>query len=362
MKMRTKNIRFKACAAALLFLLGTSFASAHGAGGTIEIEQDGYLIDIGYSEVEIFTGVLTQLSFLLFEAGGGSDKIEVPFTDIWVRLERDGEIVFASLLGRPEFGDTGMSFNFTESGDHDLFVRYKNADSTIIERTVRLSVSEGVVAAEASPAGFSGAIVLSAAALSFLSAILLIMFFPRLRRIIPKRKDTQQAESDSVVQAETKIAQEAPKSVAKIENNLSSTKYVSYIKYIVVAFIISVITFFVTSLFLGTVAIPQWDGFTQSDSSNGEIVSIVLTESGYEPSNIVIKKGTTVEFTTTTGRQHWPASSLHPTHNEYPEFDPLVPVEADESWSFTFDETGTWSYHDHLRSYFTGKIEVVPAR
>ena len=92
------------------------------------------------------------------------------------------------------------------------------------------------------------------------------------------------------------------------------------------------------------------------------MVSIVLTETGYEPQNITIEQGTTVSFTTTTGRQHWPASNLHPTHDEYSEFDPMEPVPANESWSFTFEKVGDWTYHDHLRAYFTGEITVVPAQ
>ena len=85
-------------------------ALAHGTGDTIEVEQDGYLIDISYSEEDIVTGLPVQLSFLLFDLGDGTQRLEVDFTDVWVRLENDAGIVFASLLSLPEFGDTSMSY------------------------------------------------------------------------------------------------------------------------------------------------------------------------------------------------------------------------------------------------------------
>lgn len=86
---------------------------------------------------------------------------------------------------------------------------------------------------------------------------------------------------------------------------------------------------------------------------------IVLSEDGFEPSEVTIKKGGTVTFTTTAGRPFWPASNLHPTHSIYSEFDPLRPLKPNEEWSFTFDRVGTHNFHDHIRAYFFGKVYVV---
>jgi hypothetical protein len=88
-------------------------------------------------------------------------------------------------------------------------------------------------------------------------------------------------------------------------------------------------------------------------------VNIVLTETGYEPKDVIVRQGTKVIFSTTRGTSHWPASNLHPSHGIYPAFDPLKPVDKDKSWSFDFDRVGTWNFHDHLRSYFRGSITVV---
>ena len=93
-------------------------------------------------------------------------------------------------------------------------------------------------------------------------------------------------------------------------------------------------------------------------SDGGEVV-IVLTDVGYEPSDVTISVGTTITFTTTRDTFHWPASNLHPNHTIYPEFDPLAPVPPEENWSFTFDKAGKWNFHDHLRSYYRGTITVI---
>lgn len=86
---------------------------------------------------------------------------------------------------------------------------------------------------------------------------------------------------------------------------------------------------------------------------------MVLKEDGYHPQELVIKKGSTVVFSTDRGRHHWPASNMHPNHGIYPAFDPGEPIPPDTSWSFRFDRIGTWNLHDHLRSYYRGSIQVI---
>ncbi len=95
-----------------------------------------------------------------------------------------------------------------------------------------------------------------------------------------------------------------------------------------------------------------------SGGGKSQVYEVVLTEDGYKPEKITIKKGDTVTFTTKRNQFHWPASNLHPIHDIYPEFDPKEPVSSDKSWSFRFDKVGTWKFHDHLSPYYTGTIIV----
>lgn len=85
---------------------------------------------------------------------------------------------------------------------------------------------------------------------------------------------------------------------------------------------------------------------------------IELREEGFFPSALTIRKGDSVRFTTSRGKEFWPASDLHPSHEVYPEFDPRKPVKPDSSWTFQFEKTGTWHFHDHLAPLFRGVITV----
>lgn len=99
--------------------------------------------------------------------------------------------------------------------------------------------------------------------------------------------------------------------------------------------------------------------FLQQEPSVTHEVAIVLTDRGFEPQELTIQEGTMVTFSTTLDRPYWPASDAHPSHTNYPEFDPRHALSPQESWSFTFNNAGIWNFHDHLRSYFSGTVRVT---
>ncbi|MBI2143470.1 cupredoxin domain-containing protein [Candidatus Woesearchaeota archaeon] len=103
--------------------------------------------------------------------------------------------------------------------------------------------------------------------------------------------------------------------------------------------------------------------------SAGQVASantIEITASGFSPSPLTIKAGDTVTFVNKDSAQHWPASAVHPTHAVYPEaggcigskFDACKGLAAGETFEFTFNEKGTWKYHDHLNPSLWGTIVV----
>jgi hypothetical protein len=94
---------------------------------------------------------------------------------------------------------------------------------------------------------------------------------------------------------------------------------------------------------------------TIKNSSN----TVILTEYGFEPRELIILKGSKVFFITKRDKEFWPASDFHPTHEIYSEFDSKRPVSQEQSWEFTFEKIGNWTYHDHLDSKFEGKIVVI---
>ncbi|MCE9644322.1 cupredoxin domain-containing protein [Candidatus Parcubacteria bacterium] len=87
-------------------------------------------------------------------------------------------------------------------------------------------------------------------------------------------------------------------------------------------------------------------------------ITVNMTDDGFEPSTLVIKKGQIIEFVNVGKDFHWPASDLHPTHEIYSEFDSDKPVGPGETYSFQFERIGKWNMHDHLHARFRGSIEV----
>ena len=78
----------------------------------------------------------------------------------------------------------------------------------------------------------------------------------------------------------------------------------------------------------------------------------------FNPQVVKVKRGGTVTFVNSSAESFWPASGVHPTHEIYPEFDAREAIPAGASWSFTFDEDGTWRYHNHLNPGAVGAVVV----
>jgi len=107
----------------------------------------------------------------------------------------------------------------------------------------------------------------------------------------------------------------------------------------------------------------------ESPATATEPTEVIYTQTGYTPETLRVKAGTTVIFKNASPRSMWTASALHPTHRLYDDtalnehcpdvsgvaFDQCG---ADEEYSFTFNKTGNWKYHNHLYPEHTGAIIV----
>lgn len=102
------------------------------------------------------------------------------------------------------------------------------------------------------------------------------------------------------------------------------------------------------------------------DNTINQDNTIEITASGFNPGTLTINAGETVTWINKGSSQAWPASAVHPTHKSYPEtggclgskFDACKRLKQGETYSFTFNQKGTWSYHDHLNSGSIGTIIV----
>ncbi len=106
-------------------------------------------------------------------------------------------------------------------------------------------------------------------------------------------------------------------------------------------------------------------------SLSASIISV--DESGFTPADVTVPVGTKVVFVNNGQASHWPASAIHPTHKSYPGsdikkcsteealtiFDACRGLTTGQEFSFTFNEAGTWQYHDHLQPSVFGTIIVT---
>jgi|GEM_PF-236200 len=100
------------------------------------------------------------------------------------------------------------------------------------------------------------------------------------------------------------------------------------------------------------------------------IATVTYSASGYSPSSVTVKKGGTVTFVDQGTGKMWTASASHPTHTVYAgttlaehcgdatdtSFDQC---KNSSQYSFSFDKTGTWRYHNHSQSSHYGSVTVV---
>jgi plastocyanin len=94
------------------------------------------------------------------------------------------------------------------------------------------------------------------------------------------------------------------------------------------------------------------------DWSEGGGTVVRMSAEAFRPPLVTIERGESVTFRNESGGDKWPASDVHPTHELYRGFDAQRAVLAGESWSFTFERSGRWTYHDHLSPNVKGTIVV----
>ncbi len=143
---------------------------------------------------------------------------------------------------------------------------------------------------------------------------------------------------------------------------------------------LSLVGFLGILVLIGAAGLVYWS--TREDSpkapvngngseTSGELI-IRHTDQGFVPASLTVSAGETVVFKNESSRSIRPASDVHPLHTGYPGtdikncataeagtmFDPCAPIAPGDSWSFTFNEKGEWSYHNHMGPTEIGKVIV----
>lgn len=97
--------------------------------------------------------------------------------------------------------------------------------------------------------------------------------------------------------------------------------------------------------------------------------TVSFNGTSFSPAEVRIAKGGTVSWINASDKDMWVGSAAHPSHTVYsgtslrehcaegatPSFDQC---QGGTNYSFTFEKTGTWGYHDHLTPSATGKVIV----
>lgn len=126
----------------LLFLLVPLLVAlpvaAHESGSSYETDINGYTVDVGYSTEEPTNEEVVAFDFQLQQ-----DEKEVPFTDVWVKIENDQKaVVFAGGMYRAEYGGARLSYRFPEAGAYTINVRYEDDDAALAEVSLPMTVTE----------------------------------------------------------------------------------------------------------------------------------------------------------------------------------------------------------------------------
>jgi plastocyanin len=87
-------------------------------------------------------------------------------------------------------------------------------------------------------------------------------------------------------------------------------------------------------------------------------LTVTFTDKGFSPTSLTVKKGQTVKFVNNSSSKMWVAANPFPSSSEYPAFNEKAGVASGSSWSFTFDKTGVWFYHNHYNQTLGAKIVV----
>lgn len=119
----------------------------------------------------------------------------------------------------------------------------------------------------------------------------------------------------------------------------------------------------ITSVIFGTIImLKKWSSREVVPPPTPQIKSsaqVSIIKNAFVPAFLTIKKGTEVSWTIADEESHRVASNPHPSHSQTPGLDSKDSLGPDSSYSFTFDQPGTYSYHDHMNPTVSGTIQVT---
>lgn len=98
---------------------------------------------------------------------------------------------------------------------------------------------------------------------------------------------------------------------------------------------------------------------TASVTQPQTVASVQITAGAFVPASVKIKAGSAVKWSNEDTAQHRIAADPYLTHSSFPELDSKEPLDAQDTFTFTFSKAGTYTYHDELNpSKYKGTVIV----
>lgn len=109
-----------------------------------------------------------------------------------------------------------------------------------------------------------------------------------------------------------------------------------------------------TALALIVAGFMLWQSMNTIAQEETATASITITNSGFTPETIRVKKGQDVTWTNTGPEAHGIVSEK--TDGTTPQTEEIL--EAGDTYSYVFEDTGTYTYRDQTNSSLTGVVVV----
>lgn len=86
----------------------------------------------------------------------------------------------------------------------------------------------------------------------------------------------------------------------------------------------------------------------QGAQAETSAANVQIGDTAFTPGTVRIKQGQSVTWTNTDTRLHQVAADPYPSHSKLPSLFSEESLATNESYTFTFDKAGTYTYHDPL--------------
>jgi plastocyanin len=101
-------------------------------------------------------------------------------------------------------------------------------------------------------------------------------------------------------------------------------------------------------IFTGYFTLVRNNSHPASALTDGQIL---VSSKGFFPETMAVKHGQTVTWLNTESSPHWIFADPYPTGSSLPDLDSNDPLGLNDTYSFTFTNPGTYTYHDQLHPY-----------